>query len=582
MLTAVMSAQSADSFREFMKLDSDELLKRGSEYEKKESMDTALVLYSIVSKRTYDTKNKDEIKKCCDAYMRKTMIYFSYFFDYTKAYENLISAMELKNNENIDIPHVDNTAAIFYHVIAVTCRNWEMERMAMNYCLDAYNGELKRNDREGMDINVCNMIVMSCNLNESKILDELWDSYVDEKETSFIYRFNLIFYKYLKFLNAKQYNNAIEEAEKMLSLSKDTEHRRHIIISYNSIVAAHEKNGNYETALSYIEKEEKLINKWNLRDIAIEILNTKENIYRKLGETRLADVCSRMYYQKKDSLLNLTQMTNICRTQYNGESRKMEKEIAEITIENKIYNKVVIIILFFVFMLIAMVVMLYVKIKQLRKSNITIYENNEEYFKHEEKERLKLKHEVETLEKTSGNSSVQLSEDTVNKVSDVQTKDEENEGYELNNECEKNVQDSCTVDEDDKYKKNFFSDEEKKKILDKVLTVMENTDEICSESFSGSRLAELTGYKYNYVSLVINENYGCNFNSLLNRFRIKEACRRLSDEENYGNYTIDTIANSLGFKSRTTLTTSFKKIIGLTPSQYRSIAKEKKSQNNAS
>ena len=553
LFSSLLSAQSTDSFCEFMDLDSEELLKLGKEYEKRESMDSALVLYSIVSKRNYNTDNEEDIKKCCEAYINKALIYFSYFFDYTNAYENIISAMDLKNEARIDYSFVDNTAAIFYHVIAVTCRDWNLERMAMNFCNTAYNSALKDGDRKNMNVIVSNMIVMSCNLNDSKLLDEVWKTYKNNKDDSFYYKFNNIFYRYLKFLISKHYDKAAEEAEKMLLLSENTTNERHVIISYNSIVEAYDKNGDYKTALLYIEKEEKLVEEWNMRDIAIELLKTKENIYRKIGENTLADDCLRMYYQKKDSLLNLTEMTNICRTQYNGESRKMEKEIERVTIENKIYNNVVIIILAFVVVLVVMVIMLRIKIKQLKKCNITIYENNEENIKHEDKERQKLKDEVLKLENVStGISSVP--DFTVEKTEII--------------EDDKN-------NDEEKYKNTSISDDEKKKLLDKILTVMEDVDEICSESFSGARLAELTGYKYNYVSLVINENYGCNFNSLLNKFRIKEACRRLADDEHYGKYTIDSISNSLGFKSRTTLVTSFKKIVGLTPSQYRAIAKEK-------
>jgi YesN/AraC family two-component response regulator len=67
--------------------------------------------------------------------------------------------------------------------------------------------------------------------------------------------------------------------------------------------------------------------------------------------------------------------------------------------------------------------------------------------------------------------------------------------------------------------------------------------------FSAIKLAELTESKYNYVSQVINENFGCNFNAVLNEYRIKEACNRMNDISNYGNYTIEAIANSVGYSS---------------------------------
>lgn len=546
MSSFALSAQNMEDYRDMMNLDTDELMRKGQDCMDREKMDSALMFYSIVSNRAYGTDDKELIKKCCEAYIKKSMIYFSYFYDYSKAYDNILAAMELRNEYFTDYILVDIRASIFYHVIAVTCRNWGIERMALDYSYKAYEGALKNNSRGEMDIIVANMIIMSCNLKDTAMLEKVWKTYENDGNQSFSYRFNNVFYDYLKYLIAKNYDEALKSSQKMLELASSVSEKRRIILSYNSIQEAYYLKGEYATALLNVDKLEKLVKKWNMRDNYIEILDKKQQLYRKIGENSLADKYSRMYYMNKDSLLNLKQMTNICRTQYSGESKKMVKEIEKITITNKIYGRVFVVFVIFVIILIVMLVALYVKMKQLKKSNITIYENIENNLRNEYKERQKLKYEVQRFEQNENVTVSEVAGDDTN-ITEV----------------------------DEKYRKNIMSEEEKKKLLDKILTVMEDVDEICSDSFSGARLAELTGYKYNYVSLVINENYGCNFNTLLNKFRIKEACRRLADEENYGNYTIDTIANSLGFKSRTTLATSFKKIVGLTPSQYRSISREK-------
>lgn len=562
------SAESLGGYQKYMNLNSEKLLKKAEEYKRRECMDSALVLYSIVSNRTYNTDDKEEIKRCCKAYIGKMMIYFSYFFDYNNAFENLLAAIDLAKEHDINESFIDMRVGIFYHIIGGICNDSEFKHNALQHFSNAYEYAKQKNDRESMDVIICNMIITSFNLNDTKMIDKIWNTYIDNNNTSFDYRFNILFYNFQKYFNQQEYDKAIAEADKMLAFTKDTKRRRLIIISYKAIIEARFKNADYKEALSYINEQETFVNKWNMREVAIGILKDKEEIYRKLGEKELADEYLRSYYIKKDSLLNLEQMTNLFRIQYKGTSKKMEKEIETITIKNNIYNKVFLIFIGFIIVLITMVALLYIKIKQLKKSKIIIYENNEEYFKFEDKERQKLKDEVKKLENnndTKSNQDVKIAEAI---VEEDMPKENEDIDFETNNS-----------DDDDKYKKNSMTDEEKKKLLDKILTVMEDVNEICSENFSGSRLAELTGYKYNYVSLVINENYGCNFYSLLNRFRVKEACRRLSDDKNYGNYTIDAISNSLGFKSRTTLTTSFKKIIGLTPSQYRSIAKEKSLEN---
>lgn len=536
---------------------------RGTECEKREKMDSALLYYSIICNRTYNSTDDEEIRRCCLAYIKKSIIYFSYFFDYSKAYENILSAAEVQEQHDKQYSFVYNTEAMFYHVIAVTCRDWNMERKALDYCRKAYETAVKEGDRKNMDVYFINMSSMFCNLDDMSVLDEVWDTYHDDKIDTYSYRYNVMFYNYINYRRAEDINKSVDQAKKMLALSSDSSDVKRILMSYTSIVDSYEKIGDNANAMKYLLEEEKLVRKMGMRDHIIEIFDSKNRIYRNMGDYKMADSCLHAYLIHKDSLLNLNQMNNISRTHFNVENRKMENEMTEMSIKNHIYNKVIIVAFFVLAILIFMVVMLYVKIKQLKKSNITIYENNVELFKNEEKERQKLKSEVQKLEKES------LTADDSEKTESFKEPDKLEEH-------EESLETEPVMEEDLKYKTNSISEDEKKRLLDKILTVMEDVDEICSESFSGTRLAELTGSKYNYVSLVINENYGCNFNNFLNRFRIKEACRRLADDDNYGNYTIDTISNSLGFKSRTTLTTSFKKIVGLTPSQYRTIAKEKK------
>jgi AraC-like DNA-binding protein len=133
---------------------------------------------------------------------------------------------------------------------------------------------------------------------------------------------------------------------------------------------------------------------------------------------------------------------------------------------------------------------------------------------------------------------------------------------------------AADADGDVKYKSSLLTDEDKEQLLARIIQVMDTSDEIFSPDFSLERLAMLSGSKYKYVSQVINEYYEQNFNNFLNSYRIKEACKRMSDLENYGNYTIEAISESVGFKSRSTFVASFKRITGLTPSQYQRMARE--------
>ena len=125
-----------------------------------------------------------------------------------------------------------------------------------------------------------------------------------------------------------------------------------------------------------------------------------------------------------------------------------------------------------------------------------------------------------------------------------------------------------------KYQNSTLAEDEKTMLQARIMNLFENTDEIFAEDFNMNKLADLVGSNYKNVSQVINELIGKNFNSLLNEYRIQEACRRFNDIANYGNYTIEAVGNSVGYGSRSTFVTQFKTITGLTPSEFQNMARQ--------
>lgn len=126
-----------------------------------------------------------------------------------------------------------------------------------------------------------------------------------------------------------------------------------------------------------------------------------------------------------------------------------------------------------------------------------------------------------------------------------------------------------------KYGASNLADDEKTRLLGRVQDILRQSEWICRSDFSLPQLAKLVGSNKTYVSQVINEHYGQNFNTILGNCRVKEACRRIDDHEHYGQYTLESISESVGFKSRTTFTTSFKRLVGLTPSEYLRLSRER-------
>ncbi len=70
-----------------------------------------------------------------------------------------------------------------------------------------------------------------------------------------------------------------------------------------------------------------------------------------------------------------------------------------------------------------------------------------------------------------------------------------------------------------------------------------------------------------YLSRIIHDKYDTNFSGFINELRIREAQKLLADE-NYRSYSIEGIATSVGFKTKSVFNASFKKFTGVTPTYY--------------
>lgn len=127
---------------------------------------------------------------------------------------------------------------------------------------------------------------------------------------------------------------------------------------------------------------------------------------------------------------------------------------------------------------------------------------------------------------------------------------------------------------DSKYLTSKLNDKQKQALAENIRYIMENTDAFCKDDFTLEKLASMVNSNYKYVSQVINETYQKNFSNFINEYRIQEARIRLMDTTHYGNYTIQAIAESVGYKSQSTFINAFRKITGIPPSIYQKMAKE--------
>ncbi len=118
-----------------------------------------------------------------------------------------------------------------------------------------------------------------------------------------------------------------------------------------------------------------------------------------------------------------------------------------------------------------------------------------------------------------------------------------------------------------KYAKSALSDEDSERILGKLHKALE-TDALYNDSMLSLRsLSDHTKISTNYISQVINQKLNCNFFDFVNKFRIEAAMKQLTNKER--KIPVLEIAHNVGFNSKSTFNTAFKRHTGLTPTEYR-------------
>ena len=111
-------------------------------------------------------------------------------------------------------------------------------------------------------------------------------------------------------------------------------------------------------------------------------------------------------------------------------------------------------------------------------------------------------------------------------------------------------------------------------IMKEIETVMTEKQAYLTTTLTVESLAQMLNAKKHYVSSAINRCTRNNFNTFVNEYRIKEAVRLLSNKQFTTNFNMDGIAFELGFTDRKIFYRVFKKMTGLSPTEFINNANE--------
>ena len=540
MLLISVSAQGANAYNvnQYHRLDrlsTGELMLRGQDFlQNKGWVDSAIVCYSIVASRAQsDHQESNEMYQIARALNNLGYIYATYYYDYHKAYENLNQSMELSKRYGYD----NNLAYAYLNMASIINSRNSL------YADGAFSSDALDNTRLAFDVavkarewnvavtSIYNMLEMMRNKNDIGLIEPDLTRFKNLQLTDSVemWQCTRMFCQATEAYFSGQYAKALEYYNQMEARAQDvTTNRQQCIIKAMQqkavVLAAMHR---YQEAIDCLQQVAEITVNHGMQSELIDTYHALAQVYSAMGNGQKADLYDYKYLKAKDELIHKSHAEKLEKSRFLDEMRRVNEQVEEIQAKHERTHQLLLMMsLIAAIILIALVLLVRSNIKQ-RNYIRHLYEKN-----------------VQLLDVKVADT-----------VPAAQPRDEQEESA-------------------PKYQ-GLLDQESKDRLFDQIKRVMDDMSIICKPDFSLQQLADQVGSNYKYVSQVLNECYGKSFKQVLNEQRVREACRMFNDTERYGNLTIEAIAANLGFNSRSNFTVTFKRITGISPSDFMKMAKEK-------
>lgn len=512
--------------------DTQALINQGRNYliDGAEYTDSAQMCFSKVLNSYHRGLTEEQMYHCAVAAVNLSSLYFHYVGDYKSAYEALVKASEI--SENIDCPIIAAQIAMnFANIYAIFSQQVESSEFN-ELSIDEYHKAFRLASENESWLQT---IVTFCNFtSEVQKPGYVWQFTDEIKKFGTLpispdnpdFCYAKIRYKSTLALLDGDTITAINYLKTQLGSSYDTPNR--VIYTHQdlrSISYLYYQTRRLDSALYYTDALLKFGDRENDLEAVSDACRLMERIYQQNGDFDAARMMHAKFLVSQDSILNFQNLGTIDNLKFINDLAAERQETSILLAESDRQKKLRELIIFFSGLLLAITIPFLIVIvnrhRRLQTSYQNLYNQRQQIIEQEEANK---KLREESLARSSESSHVS------------------------------NIHPGAL----------------------QVLAVLDKSEEIYDQDFSLDRLSELTGIRPRTLSGILNEQLHISFRDLLNRYRVREACKKLSDPANYGHFTIEAISQSVGYKSRTSLITAFKKETGLTPSEYQRLASYKK------
>lgn len=520
-----------------------DLYERALDFSKVGQMDSALLYYSLVANRYYENRLvKSEAPTVIDAFSAMGNLYHFVFYDFRQAYNCLTLAekLSLEHNYQQQLPSIYLNLAGIAFTDADVHQYPDYTAEAIKLYKKSYRAALEQHQYEIAVKSYINLINFATDDKaKSKITDEIESFEHLQDNGGPLYQYALMLtYGTMAQIN-KDYATAIDYYKQMAQLIPDSisSALRYRLVSITRISDTYFKSGDEEMGLTYLHELEQAANVDSIIDLQVDTYRELESYYRNHGNKALAQRYHLLHLETKDAMMEKHNLESVKYSQFLNQLDDANEYIREISYQRQMQNRILISLSLLAIVLLVLVVVFIYHNRVLQSKNKSIYRQMVRLLEAEQK--------LQSIEKASPGS---LIDNVMQRPNEGQT-----------------TEDSEATS---RYKSSTLTEEEKECIFQKIQEAMQNVDLFCNDSFSLQVLSDYIQERPRLVSQVINERYNGTFPAFVNEYRIREACRRIMNQEQYGHLSLAGIGESVGFKSRSQFSLIFKKVVGMTAAEY--------------
>lgn len=527
-IVCVWGSMAAEG-RSFDRQRAADLLTRGDQWRIRESYDSALVAYRDVANMYRADLNREGKELClrgilgsCDANLRLGR--------YATALDDLLMAEEICTEEGFDDSEVNLSYGMFYIVLCAQTDSKAYLRMGVPHIKRAFAGARRSGNVRLMSRSFYDLLMAYGALrDESVIRDEermLRDEIAKRDDAGL--RTRLVHLNGLRAMIGKRWGDAERSLDSVAAYyGKEGMSARGRAAALRDKAFVMGYGGKWKEGLATLEEALEISRRCDQKDLRLSCLNTRWIIAGLAGDTALYGSTRREAKALQDSLESYVVGGDIMEVENMKTRKELQRKITLSGLRNKMMGWIIAGVAAVAVVVTWLMVLLWRKNRMLRQRADMLRERMREMYRKEREER------------------------------------EETEEYDEAVRLDESGEEGSRR----KYEGSTLTEGQKREIYASIKDVL-NTDAVFGQDFSLNTLAEATGRHARAVSQVINEMAGCNFSTLVNGIRIREACRRMDSAE-YSNWSIEGIAESVGFNSRKVFSSNFRKVTGLGIREYR-------------